>query len=103
MTVTELASAISPEAKQDVVGIRPGEKLHEQTIGEEDAAFTFEYPGHYKILPSINNWGRSKERIKDGTPVPEGFCYTRDNNTEWMSIDELNQWIDVNAASIGKV
>lgn len=103
MKVTELARAIAPEARQEVVGIRPGEKLHEQMIGEEDAGFTYEYDGHYKILPSINNWGSSKERIKDGVQVPEGFCYTSDNNAEWMSIDELNQWIKDNADHIGKV
>ncbi len=102
MKVTDLAHAISPESKQEIVGIRPGEKLHEQMIGEEDAAFTYEYPEHYKILPSINNWGTSKERIKDGKRVPDGFYYTSDNNPEWMSIDELNTWIDANADSIGK-
>ncbi|OUS07652.1 UDP-N-acetylglucosamine 4,6-dehydratase (inverting) [Rhodobacterales bacterium 52_120_T64] len=103
MKVTNLARAISPESKQEIVGIRPGEKLHEQMIGEEDAAFTYEYPEHYKILPSINNWGTSKERIKDGKRVPEGFYYTSDNNSEWMSTDELNAWIDANTDSIGKV
>ncbi len=102
MKVTDLAHAISPESKQEIVGIRPGEKLHEQMIGEEDAAFTYEYPEHYKILPSINNWGTSKERIKDGKRVPDGFYYTSDNNPEWMSTDELNTWIDANADSIGK-
>ena len=103
MKVTELARAISPESKQEVVGIRPGEKLHEQMIGEEDAAFTYEYPEHYKILPSINNWGSSKERIKDGKRVPEGFYYTSDNNSEWMSVDALKAWIASNEDSIGKV
>jgi len=103
MKVTELARAISPESKQEVVGIRPGEKLHEQMIGEEDAAFTYEYPEHYKILPSINNWGSSKERIKDGKRVPEGFYYTSENNSEWMSVDALKAWIASNEDSIGKV
>lgn len=82
MKVTELASAISPESKQAIVGIRPGEKLHEQMIGEEDAAFTYEYPEHYKILPAINNWGTSQERIKDGVRVKDGFYYTSDNDQD---------------------
>lgn len=103
MKVTDIASAISPNATQKVVGIRPGEKLHEQMIGEEDAAFTYEYPEHYKILPSINNWGSSKERIKDGKRVPEGFYYTSDNNAEWMSQQDLASWINTNIDRIGKV
>lgn len=103
MKVTELASAISPESKQEVVGIRPGEKLHEQMIGEEDAAFTYEYPEHYKILPSINNWGSSQERIKDGVRVKDGFHYTSDNNDDWMSKEELAAWIDANTGNIGKI
>ena len=103
MKVTELASAISPESEQEIVGIRPGEKLHEQMIGEEDAAFTYEYPEHYKILPAINNWGTSQERIKDGVRVKDGFYYTSDNNDDWMSKEDLNAWIEANADSIGKV
>ena len=103
MKVTELANAISPESEQEIVGIRPGEKLHEQMIGEEDAAFTYEYSEYYKILPAINNWGTSKVRIKDGKRVEDGFNYTSDNNDEWMSKEELTTWINVNPDSIGKV
>lgn len=97
MKITELASAISPDAQHEIVGIRPGEKLHEQMIGEEDAEFTYEYSEHYKILPAINNWGASKERIKDGKRVVDGFYYTSDNNVEWMSKDELKAWIKTNS------
>ncbi len=103
MKVTEVASTLAPDATQDVVGIRPGEKLHEQMISEEDSYYTYEYPDHFKILPSINNWNESAARIKDGRKVAEGFCYTSDNNTEWMSQDELNAWIDANAGKIGKI
>ncbi|MFK7751058.1 MAG: UDP-N-acetylglucosamine 4,6-dehydratase (inverting) [Sedimentitalea sp.] len=103
MKVTDIASVISPDAKQEVVGIRPGEKLHEQMIGEEDAAFTYEYAEHFKILPAINAWDKSPARIKDGKPVPEGFSYRSDTNTEWMQSDELEAWITENASKIGKV
>ncbi|HIP24154.1 MAG TPA: UDP-N-acetylglucosamine 4,6-dehydratase (inverting) [Rhodobacteraceae bacterium] len=103
MKVTELASAISPKSEQEIVGIRPGEKLHEQMIGAEDSAFTYEYPEHYKILPAINNWGTSQERIKDGVRVKDGFYYTSDKNDDWMSKDDLNTWIEANAGNIGKV
>ncbi len=103
MTVPQIAEAVAPDAVQKVVGIRPGEKLHEQMIGPEDAAHTFEYPDHYKILPAINDWSSSAERIKDGTPVPEGFRYTSDENPEWMSVAGLRAWIEANRAKIGAI
>lgn len=103
MKVTDIASTVAPDARQAVVGIRPGEKLHEQMIGYEDAAFTFEYDKHFKILPSINNWSLSPERIKDGKPVPEGFCYSSDSNSEWMTGEDLQRWITENEKHIGKI
>ena len=103
MKVTDLAHAIAPEAKQEVVGIRPGEKLHEQMIGVEDAYYTYEYPGYFKILPAIHQWDQDQARIKDGRRVPEGFSYTSDNNGEWMSPCELQAWIDTNRAKIGSL
>ena len=103
MKVVDLATAIAPTAKQEVVGIRPGEKLHEQMIGVEDAHYTYEYPEHFKILPSINGWDSSEARIKGGERVPEGFSYCSDNNAHWMTIDELEEWIQSNVDNIGKV
>ena len=103
MKVTDLARVIAPECRQDVVGIRPGEKLHEQMIGAEDSFFTFEYPEHFKILPAINDWGVSPERIKNGKKVPEGFVYSSDSNIEWMSDSELQAWIDENRKKIGLI
>ncbi len=101
MKVTDLAEVVAPHARQEMVGIRPGEKLHEQMIGEEDSFYTYEYPEHFKILPAINGWGTCEKRIKDGTKVQEGFSYTSDNNPEWMSPAELQVWIDANRAKIG--
>ncbi len=103
MKVTEIADVIAPDLPQNVVGIRPGEKLHEQMIGEEDALFTFEYDEHFKILPSINEWYLSKARIKDGQRVEEGFSYRSDTNSDWMSKQELSDWISANEAKIGAV
>ncbi|QHG73088.1 UDP-N-acetylglucosamine 4,6-dehydratase (inverting) [Ensifer adhaerens] len=103
MQVTALARAIAPEAKLDIVGIRPGEKLHEQMIGEEDAFHTYEYEEHFKILPAIHNWTASEARIKDGKKVPQGFSYTSDNNSAWMTPEELQAWIAANAEKIGSV
>ena len=103
MKVTDLARVVAPQAKQQVVGIRPGEKLHEQMIGAEDAYFTYEYPEHFKILPQINNWDKDANRIKDGKKVPEGFVYASDNNVEWMSDAELQAWIEANREKIGSI
>jgi UDP-N-acetylglucosamine 4,6-dehydratase len=87
----------------EIVGIRPGEKLHEQMIGEEDAAHTFEYSEHFKILPAIHNWTASEARIKDGKRVPDGFRYTSDKNSEWMTSGDLESWVAANAEKIGSV
>lgn len=103
MKVTDLARAIAPEARLDYVGIRPGEKLHEQMIGEEDSFHTYEYPEHFKILPAIHEWDRDKNRIKDGKKVQEGFSYTSDNNPDWMAPAELQAWIEVNREKIGTI
>lgn len=103
MKVTDLAAVIAPDARQEVVGIRPGEKLHEQMIGTEDAFYTYEYEEHFKILPAIHDWDKDHARIKDGKRVPDGFCYTSDNNDDWMSPDALRDWIAANQAKIGNI
>jgi UDP-N-acetylglucosamine 4,6-dehydratase (inverting) len=103
MKVTELAKVIAPDAKHEIVGIRPGEKLHEQMIGTEDALYTYEYPEHYKILPAIHSWDCDANRIKNGKRVEEGFSYTSDNNAEWMTSADLQAWIDANREKIGSI
>jgi FlaA1/EpsC-like NDP-sugar epimerase len=102
MKVTDLASAVAPNAKQIIVGIRPGEKLHEQMIGNEDAPFTYEYSDHYKLLPQLNNWCDDENRIKDGKKVKDGFVYSSETNTDWMSGFELRDWVDKNIEKIGE-
>jgi len=102
MKVVDLARVIAPKAKLEVVGIRPGEKLHEQMISAEDAIYTFDYKEHFKILPAIHNWHLSQERIKDGQRVAEGFSYTSENNASWMTADELSAWISNNQNKIGR-
>lgn len=103
MKVTDVARVLAPEAKQKIVGIRPGEKIHEQMVGAEDSYFTYEYPQHYKILPQINDWDADQNRIKDGRRVPEGFVYSSGNNAEWMTDDQLQAWIDINTDKIGSI
>ena len=103
MKVTDLARVVAPDCEQEVVGIRPGEKLHEQMISAEDASYTYEYPEHYKILPAIHNWNKDANRIKDGQKVPEGFVYASNNNNEWMTDAELKAWIEANREKIGAI
>jgi UDP-N-acetylglucosamine 4,6-dehydratase/5-epimerase len=103
MKVSDIAIAISPDAKHEIVGIRPGEKLHEQMIGPEDAQHTFEYETHYKVLPAIYECSSDPKFIKEGKKVPKDFLYSSDNNTEWMSIDSLRDWINQNKDKIGNI
>ena len=99
--ITQLARVIAPNCKLEFVGIRPGEKLHEQMIGEDEAYCTFEYPDYYKVLPAINNWNASPTRIKEGKSVHEGFSYTSENNRQWMSPEQLRDWIELNLQQSG--
>jgi FlaA1/EpsC-like NDP-sugar epimerase len=101
MKVTDIAKSISKDAKLDFVGIRPGEKLHEQMIGLEDAMYTFEYKEHYKILPSINQWYEDENRINGGIKVDSNFTYSSDQNLDWMSQETLQKWIKNNSSVIG--
>lgn len=103
MTILDIANAIAPGAKHKIIGIRPGEKIHEQMIGLEDAPNTYAYQNHYKILPMIHNWSADPLRIKDGGKVIDGFMYTSDNNKEWMPVEELRAWIDTNQSKIGAI
>lgn len=103
MNILDIAKTVAPKAKFEIVGIRPGEKLHEQMIGTEDAPFTYEYKEHYKILPAIHNWNSDPARIGEGKLVATNFTYCSDNNTEWMSGEILAEWIAQHVEKIGKI
>ena len=103
MKMTDVALATVPGAAHKIVGIRPGEKLHEQMIGSEDAPYTYEYAEHYKVLPAIHGWSHDPLRINGGTLVHPDFTYRSDNNQEWMSIPSLQAWIAHNREHIGKI
>ena len=98
--VTDIAKVIAPKAEHRIIGIRPGEKIHEQMIGADDSFSTFEYKDFYKILPQINNWAKDTKRIKDGKKVKEGFVYNSNNNKKWMNKKELKNWINTNLAEL---
>ena len=103
MKVTHIAQVIAPDAKQKIIGIRAGEKLHEEMISREDSNSCYEYSDYFKILPQINNWNKDKKRIKRGKKVIDGFVYNSENNSKWMTKTELKKWIYKNQNKIGKV
>ncbi len=101
INIVDIAKAIDPKRKINVIGIRPGEKLHEQMIGEEDSFYTYEYSKYYKILSPLNNWANDKNRIGNGKKVKHGFSYNSKNNKEWMDISTLKNWIKNNKNVLG--
>jgi UDP-N-acetylglucosamine 4,6-dehydratase (inverting) len=103
MSVVDIARAIAPQATHKIIGIRDGEKIHEQMISREDALTTFEYDGHFKILPTINNFSKDPNRIKSGVAVDPDFIYESSSNPEWMSREELTEWINQNRGDVGRI
>ena len=101
--VTDIAKVIAPKAKHEIIGIRPGEKLHEEMISSHDSDNTFEYLNYFKILPQINNWRLDKKRIKNGKKVSDSFAYSSEINSEWMTKIDLRKWINANLKYIGKI
>ncbi len=93
MNITDIAKAVSESCKKSIVGIRPGEKIHEQMIGFEDAPYTYEYNNYYKILPMLNCLYKDERMIKDGKLVDPSFTYNSNNNNKWKTIEELRKWI----------
>ena len=98
--IVDLAKIIAPKANQKIIGIRPGEKLHEQMISHEDAPHTFEYEDHFKILPALNNLSQDKKRINGGSKVNDYFTYSSENNNKWMTDNEVQKWLMENQEKI---
>lgn len=94
MKVVDVAKTIAPKARLKIVGIRPGEKIHEMMISEEDARTTYEYGAYYKILPAIHDWQFCRKRIGSGKQCPEGFSYDSGSNEKWMTSSDLNKWMN---------
>ncbi|MGY3189352.1 UDP-N-acetylglucosamine 4,6-dehydratase (inverting) [Lysinibacillus sp. TE18511] len=87
MNIMDLAKAIAPNCKYEIIGIRPGEKLHEAMIMEDDARHTREFNTYYVIQPQFSWW--SRDYVTEGKSLPDGFSYTSDNNTDWLTIEDL--------------
>lgn len=92
--ITDVAEAVAPECTLRMVGIRPGEKLHEEMITMTDALSTVEFDKYFVILPSIQIWDVDEFTATfNGKLCGDGFCYNSGTNTEWLSINEIRQQI----------
>jgi UDP-N-acetylglucosamine 4,6-dehydratase/5-epimerase len=87
MRIVDLATALAPEAELKIIGVRPGEKLHEEMIAVEDARRTLRFKDHYVVRPVIENW--TTDRIHGGESVPDGFSYRSDKNDQWLTPEQL--------------
>ncbi|MGE5552295.1 MAG: UDP-N-acetylglucosamine 4,6-dehydratase (inverting) [Betaproteobacteria bacterium] len=92
MNIMDLARAIAPECAYEIVGMRPGEKLHEVMIPEDDARRTVAFDDFFIIKPEFPWWG--DDCWKDGRPVPEGFRYSSDTNEQWLTPEELREMVE---------
>ncbi len=93
-SIVDLAKAIYPEAKLHETGIRAGEKLHEMLLTEDEARTTYDYGEHFVVYPpNFQTLHQAKIR-PGGTPVPKEFCFSSENNTNWLSVEDLRQLID---------
>ena len=95
MRVTDMAQALAPEAEHRVIGIRPGEKLHEVLLTEDEARHSLETENGFVILPEHASW--PLREVEDGRPLPTGYRYSSDQNDHWLDVDELKEM----AAGVG--
>ena len=96
MNIMDIAEAVAPGCKTEVVGVRAGEKLHEQMISSEDAEFTYEYEEYYKILPFSVARQNENRAFRGGVKVSPGFSYRSDTNNQTLSKEDLQKWVKLN-------
>ena len=89
--IVDLAKVIAPDAEIDVIGIRPGEKLHEVLINEDEARSTLEREDLYVVTPSVPLWQRDLKY--EGRPLPEGFRYASDTNPDWLTVEQIREYV----------
>ena len=97
MTLVDLASAIGPECRQEIIGIRPGEKIHEVLIPADEAGNTLEFDDFFVVVPAFHEaWGTKQPHTylgQAGSPVPAGYEYRSDANPEWLDQKRLRSLI----------
>jgi UDP-N-acetylglucosamine 4,6-dehydratase len=94
MKVTDVADVIAPEADREIIGMRPGEKLHEILLTEEEASHSSEFEDCFIIEPEHPFWKSDGLKLKGGKPLAEGFRYASDNNSWWLTKDDLRKVIE---------
>lgn len=104
MKIVDLAEAVGENLPKKIVGIREGEKLHEMLLCEEDARHCFEYDDCYVVAPQVYNAQRNHPEFREasvgGKPLPEGFTYASNNNSEWIGVDKLRELINGNPSMV---
>ena len=92
--ITEVAKAIAPGLEQRVIGIRPGEKIHEEMITPSDSFYTYDMGRYYAIIPSVPNWDLNEfKAVFKAELVEAGFSYNSGNNIEWVKAEDLREFI----------
>jgi UDP-N-acetylglucosamine 4,6-dehydratase len=92
MNIMDLATAIAPDCETEIIGIRPGEKLHEVMVTADDARHTVAYQDYFAILPSYHNWTREDMYLSSGGErCEDGFRYSSDLNDRWLSVSALRE------------
>ncbi|MNE61663.1 UDP-N-acetylglucosamine 4,6-dehydratase [compost metagenome] len=92
--IGDVADAIAPECKREIIGIRPGEKIHEEMITSSDSFSTVDLGRYYAILPQVPNWNLEEfYKHFNAKPVPQGFQYNSGTNTEWLTAEEIRELI----------
>lgn len=92
MSITDLAHAVAPDSKQEIIGIRPGEKLHEELMTEDEARHAREFGDYFVIYPEYHFW--KEDFVSEGESCPEGFRYTSNGNNEWLTKEELKKIVE---------
>ncbi len=101
MNIMDVAKVVAPECRTEIIGIRPGEKLHEIMITPDDSYYTVEFDGHYVIQPAAAWWNRDVYvRETRGIPVQEGFQYSSDRNHDWMTCEQLTDMLNREAIEL---
>jgi len=99
--ITDIAKVINPNCKFNLIGIRPGEKIHESLISEDEAKYTFDYKNYFKLIPAIHI-NQKKFLKKNIKKVKPNFSYTSGNNKDWMTKTYLKKWINKNFENFEK-